>query len=66
MQANQLNNSYDLNRALQWLSLNHTVLAWKCIDDAVTILIEPSEIDCEDILHGCEVKVKADNQLLEK
>lgn len=58
MQADQLNNNHNLTKALQWLSINHTVLAWKCVDNAVTILIEPAETECEPIIYGCLIKTK--------
>lgn len=60
MQPNQLNNSYDLTRALQWLSIDHNVTAWKCVDNAVTILIEPTEHPYEPIIYGCTIKIKGE------
>lgn len=68
LQTEQLNSAMDLFKALQWLAVACIgVKAWKCVNNAVTILIEPTEHAHESIIYGCTiVKAPANSNLLEK
>lgn len=59
LQSEHLTNSMNLFKAIQWLSVACiNVVAWKCIDDTVTILIEPTELKYDPIICGCNILEK--------
>lgn len=67
MQLEHIKSSNNLRNALLWLSKNGIdTVAWKCIDNAVTIQIEPTEHAHESIIYGCTIVKAPANQLLER
>lgn len=59
LQNEHLTNAMNLFKALQWLAVACIeVKAFKCIDNTVTILIEPTELDHDPIIYGCNIKTK--------
>ena len=61
VQNEHLIKSQDLFKALQWLAVACIeVKAWKCIDNAVTILIEPTDSAYDPLIYGCSIKTKGE------
>lgn len=65
LQSEHLKYSMNLFKALQWLAVACiNVIAWKCVNNTVTILIEPTEAKYEPVIYGCVIKIN--QTLLEK